>query len=372
MVEHYRVNTYLGDYGAGRTVKTFSLLPGEKTVISVQTYKQTISNKKAIENVLDSFSQESAEDLEQIVESETQSNDLDSTLKVRAWKVSGGVNVTTEKVGAEIDGSFSNSKTTNSSRSTALRQLNSAISKQTQKSSNNRSIEVNTEIGVTSTTSEATSIVRNLENINKSRTLNFVFRQLNQELITITYLDDVSFVFTNGYDEVKKVVKLDGLRDMLIQVLTNAPDADTIFGQVINQLASVYDSTGTRQSFVDKFTESIQNAETSAEEFSSTYWRKDPALSQTAENISVNGIIKNVTKRILPTDSVIVDALLGQGEALDCYNMRLQDIDALASTLENDKTQLGLDIVNEQTTPTEKADKYKVIFGDCCDAAPTV
>ena len=48
--------------------------------------------------------------------------------------------------------------------------------------------------------------------------------------------------------------------------------------------------------------------------------------------IKVPGIIMDVKRRVLPTDSVFCDAVLGQGEALDCYNMRLQDAAALAAS----------------------------------------
>ena len=83
-------------------------------------------------------------------------------------------------------------------------------------------------------------------------------------------------------------------------------------------------------------------------------------------SIDVNGVIKNVTSRVLPTDSVIVDALLGQGEALDCYNMRLQELAATQASLENDKLQLGIDVINAQTTPTDKADKFNMVFKTWC------
>jgi hypothetical protein len=42
----------------------------------------------------------------------------------------------------------------------------------------------------------------------------------------------------------------------------------------------------------------------------------------------VPGIILEVNKNTLRTDSLIVDALLGQGEALDCYSMKVQEADA--------------------------------------------
>lgn len=45
IVEEYTTCSYLGDYGAGRTIKTFSLLPGEKTTITVRTYKEKTTTK---------------------------------------------------------------------------------------------------------------------------------------------------------------------------------------------------------------------------------------------------------------------------------------------------------------------------------------
>ena len=97
-------------------------------------------------------------------------------------------------------------------------------------------------------------------------------------------------------------------------------------------------------------------------------FRKDPNLSSSytpysgANPISVKGIIKNVTHRVLPTDSVIVDSLLGQGEALDCFNLKLQDASVLEAELDNDVTQQKLDIINDITDPAEKAALYKKVF----------
>jgi len=48
-----------------------------------------------------------------------------------------------------------------------------------------------------------------------------------------------------------------------------------------------------------------------------------------------------VDKHTLRTDSIITDTILGQGEALDCFNMRLQNEAALKAELENKQTQLN-------------------------------
>jgi hypothetical protein len=52
MVLHYKVCSYLGDYGAGQTIKTFSLLPGEKMEISIRHFMRNESTKKKTEHIL--------------------------------------------------------------------------------------------------------------------------------------------------------------------------------------------------------------------------------------------------------------------------------------------------------------------------------
>ena len=42
LVETYKLTSFPGDYGAGTTIKTFSLLPKEETEISIRTWKKMI------------------------------------------------------------------------------------------------------------------------------------------------------------------------------------------------------------------------------------------------------------------------------------------------------------------------------------------
>lgn len=92
------------------------------------------------------------------------------------------------------------------------------------------------------------------------------------------------------------------------------------------------------------------------------------------------------------TPSLVTDALLGQGEALDCYNQKLQDAAVVSATLNNEAAEISnqyseqqLTITNEQwetekdrltkaitliesiTDPIERAKMYKKVFTDCCD-----
>ena len=224
---------------------------------------------------------------------------------------------------------------------------------------------------------------------NKSRVLNFVFRQLNQELLTLTYLDDVTFVYSNGYEESRKVAKLDGLKQLLTDILQNSSDVTTIYANILNELSSVYDYNGNRQSFIEEVEEEIVDATNpSTTVGTQTYFRKSASLSQTAEGVTVRGIIKNVTTRVMPTESLVVDSLLGQGEALDCFNLHAQDAEIQRLQFENqlrekditikekeldlktkqlDIMQQQIDIIQQIADPNTRADLYKKVFGNCCD-----
>ena len=57
LVMKMRMASYLGDYGAGQTLSTFSLLPGEKTVIEIRDYRHDETTQSTSQSVLDSYSE---------------------------------------------------------------------------------------------------------------------------------------------------------------------------------------------------------------------------------------------------------------------------------------------------------------------------
>lgn len=146
------------------------------------------------------------------------------------------------------------------------------------------------------------------------------------------------------------------------------PDqVETVKNKIFENLCSIYDHEGTRTSFIEVMNEDLQNCITSGAQTTQSYVRKKKGLSQTYEGITVPGIIVNTTKRVVRTSAVVVDALLGQGEALDCYNQKLQDAATLNATLDNDRLTQMMEVINSIDDPAQKADLYKKVFGDCCD-----
>ena len=202
--------------------------------------------------------------------------------------------------------------------------------------------------------------------------LNFVFRQLLQEYFTITYLNDVSFIYTDGTPESKKVGTLSGLDGLLSSVLQEEY-VDLVKGRIINRLTNITDYEGTRHSFIECVEEKIEtNLKCTClpkiEKETYCYLRKRADLVQLYNDKPVKGIILDVTTRITRTPAVIVEALLGQGEALDCYNMKLQDEATKQAALDNRLIKIAQSTLEDIADPKERAEAYKTIFGECCDS----
>ncbi|MCB0515695.1 MAG: hypothetical protein R2798_03800 [Chitinophagales bacterium] len=376
IVLHYKMCSYLGDYGAGKTLKTFSLLPGEKTTITIRSYQHNEVVASKSENVLDSFSQSSANELQNSIQAETayqnttemsKLNELvatfgvESTGKMSLGFVSGGVKMSNSA-------GFNHTTSLNETMAEQVSNLVNATNSHVSQSNSVREVEVNTNTTTTSISETEQTVTRVLENINKSRVLNFVFRQLLQEYFTITYLDDVHIVYTNGYPESQIVSSLANIDELLEQVVPDQDSRTKISNSIYSYLCNIVDYTGTKVSFIEKVDEDMGNCiDPSAETIKHSYVRKRKDLLQEYNGKTVHGIILDVTNRILRTPSVMVDALLGQGEALDCYNTKLQQAATYQADLENEKMRQAMAIISGITDPLQQAALYKKVFGDCCD-----
>ncbi|MBL4709922.1 MAG: hypothetical protein JKY48_15930 [Flavobacteriales bacterium] len=256
----------------------------------------------------------------------------------------------------------------NESIKTQINVLVNSTSRHTAKSNSRREIDVNTSTASNDVNESEQSITRELENINRSRVLNFVFRQLLQEFMSITYLHDVSFIYSNGYPSQRKSCKLSGLENMLSEVLVNSDAVDKVKNMIYTQLCSIVDYEGSKHSLIEKVTEKFSNCiNPEAGEKDVSYVRVRQDLEQAYNGRAVKGIIMDVTSRILKTPSLVVDALLGQGEALDCYNMKLQEAATVQAELSNKEKEQAMKIIEAIVDPKEKASLYKKVFGDCCE-----
>jgi hypothetical protein len=376
MVLHFKVCSYLGDYGAGQTIKTFSLLPGEKMEIGIKHYLRNEITKKQSQHILDSFSTSSAEELQHTVEAENTftSSTTETESKEKNWNVGGNLGINAGPVSFGAQGGVGGSKTSSFSEAmqNQIKQLDSAISKHVAKADTLRQIDVNTESNTSSISEEEETIKRVIENYNKSRVINFVFRQLLQEFFTITYLNNVTFTYTNGYPESARSCSIADLETMLTELLVDDVAVQAEANKIYTYLCNIVDYTGTKQSFIELVKESNGNCINPTEPAMVTsYVRKRNDLSQTYKDKTVNRIILSTVHRITRTSSLIADAVLGQGEALDCFNQKLQDANAQNAYLGNLELVQKLSMIEEITDPVQRADEYKKVFGACCSTPQT-
>lgn len=346
LVETYRLSNFLGDYGAGRTVGTFSLLPGEKTKISITTYKNSSTTESATSSIFDSYSTSAEDSLESSIQSEN--SDTESKEKTTEWNVEAEASASWGVASASVSGGASGS--TNTAREEFAKNVSAATEKHAQTASAQRDVTVNSTTTSTVETGQETAIEREIQNINVSRALNFVFRQLNQEHISLLHLVDVRVGFFNGYVDTKMEVPIHDLDKLLDYCIRTEADRATVKADILYSLRHVFDYEDKVQSMLvtppRTFTErdnSKRTVETVAR-LTSTY---DPD----GRNITVDGIILSARSVVLRTDAVIIEALLGQANALDDYSIGLQlervrekqlANDAVALEIEERRARLGI------------------------------
>ena len=412
VIEEYKTVSYLGDYGAGKTINTFSLLPGEKTTISIKLFHEKKETKSRSENILDTFSENSADDFEHTLTEESDFTDASTYSDTNTHQHDVTNNISTaitasavikkivdvsvgfsyDRTGFTSDQSVTN---TTSNRTTHTNNLSEAMEKHTNSTNSNREIEINTTSQTTDTQSIEKSTIRNLENPNLNRVLNFVFRQLQQEYVSITYLNNIKIAFTNGHPEKTVVVSINEL-DKLLNAVIKPYYIDMVRDKILHDYLKVENYRNEQIDFLEKV---IYNQITFEEDKKQknppkpvykdiVYYKKKADLEDIYEasggnslNIKVPGVILKVNRNTLRTSSVIVDALLGQGDALDCFNQIQQEAAAEKLQIENNKLQndikameleqqklsLALQIISN-LPPEQQADAFKIMLNNCCNA----
>lgn len=371
LVMRMRIASFLGDYGAGQTLSTYSLLPGEKSVIEIRDFRHNETTRVSSQSVLDSYSETAMDDLQTTIETSVSSgsevSETDVDTMAASTSAEGGVNMLVWDAGGEVSASASSVNTTSQSLTQQVDTLNNAVSHHVQTADTQRQVEVNTDVTSTEVSETETTTTRTLENINRSRVLNFVFRQLLQEFITITYLDDVTLAYSNGYDTSRRTGTLASLDNFLDAVLDGDDNVAAVRSMIYTELCNLTDHTGSKVSFIEQVTEKHANCiEARRDDKEVSYVRKRRDLKQTYKDKSVDGIILNVTHRVLRTPAVMVDAMLGQGTALDCYNEHLQEAAYEGAQLENRRLAQAIEVIDAIADPTEKARLYNHVFGTCC------
>ncbi len=389
-VETFKLTNFPGDYGAGTTVKTFSLLPREITEISVKTWKRTETTTKEASSILDSYTEEKADEFERGVQSENSrfsKIDKSSSYNVKA-SASARWGWGSASVSAGAEGS------TKSTRESSVKNVMNATAKHAQTASAKREVNIDTEherreeIGVETTT------MRTIRNLNVSRTLNFTFRQMNQQFHSILHLTDLKLGFYNGYpgslreyplsDIWHFVYKYMATPDAFIATLKNIiiKEYGTITDDQGKEISGVIDYYGNARALVEEVTFQGNNLpylrviprydDEGAPNGQQKYIMRpeirdeNDQITQQEDGRYVDGIILGNQIVTMKTDGVIVEALMGKVNALDDYSYLYRIEKIRKRKAENDRILEGLNLV-EQLMDAKKFDEavlaYKESFG---------
>ncbi|MBC8334477.1 MAG: hypothetical protein H8E29_04370 [Anaerolineales bacterium] len=371
LVEVYGVSSFLGDYGMGRTVRTFTLLPGESTTIRLKTWQSSKESIKQSSSIIDSHEQSAKDRFTNKVQNET--TDKKTQADTSKWSLEAEAKAKWGWGSASAKGSMSGEY--QSGREQFARSTSEAVGEHANESSSKRELSVTTSTETETEISEETSIERVINNVNMRRVLNFVFRELNQTYTTKVHLKGIYVGFTNEQVGSWRQVPISGLRGLLEEVGSDQMDKDEVAKRILKLAGTVFNANDIPVRVVETInydpiddTIAISPVVFDAEgQFSpptdTQYYRfKQGALAQDNDTNPVEGVLLSEQTIVMRTDSVIVEALLGQADALDNYSMEIQEAAARKETLENERNELLLSTISAIANPKARARAAAALF----------
>ncbi len=398
LIYNCAISSFLGDYGAGATIQTFSLLPGEKTKITIKTYSREETKSQEASSIFDSASQTATTDFEAALQSQRGMTTGLSANQSAYANASAGANIGMDGVGANASVGAGVSGGSSQSLNTFANDVANTLQKYGAVKSSQRDVNVTKSRESTEEKGKEEGLERELFNPNLSRVLNFVFRQLNQEYLTLLHITDVKVAFGNGLDEDYLEVPLHNLDSLLERYINpgmmplknqteGSNSGQSYRGYIKEQILDAFQHTHDYNGKFFNITEEVldpnnPNMPTGIYRFVRKPYKdycldlvkKDPVdLKDKFPDIDkgldhdVEGIIIGKERVIMRTDALIVESLLGQGMALDGFALQMQEQTAREKVLENEKVQLALDIISQKNLTPEQAklaaDLYYKIFG---------
>jgi hypothetical protein len=386
IVEHYRLSSLFGDYGAGKTLAVFSLMPGEETTIYVRSWRRSETTLKQASSIFDSHTEEAAFEFETDLLAETtdKSNASSNNKMYSEYSGSGEINLGLLKT--KHSGKTSDELQLQTARETASKNVAKVTSNHASKASSKREIEVTQEIQQTEAQEFETITERKIKNTNLSRTLNVVTRELNQEFTTYFSLVDVSLAFVNdlGVFELFQIHEIDRMLSKYLPEPAGPAEGATPspFGNVspynfvrqrlIQQINEVYDFQGTRHEFLEEVSLTGDGEDVfrvgEAPANTDTYLRVRRSRRTDEPNpfydpgyVPVDGIVMVESRNTVRTVAAIIDLLLGHGVGLDNYALGMQQEALRRDQLENMKTELALRLIEEGNEAQLEA--FRSLFG---------
>ncbi|MCX4767669.1 hypothetical protein OG562_43305 [Streptomyces sp. NBC_01275] len=381
LVETWELRSHLGDYGLGRTLQTFSLLPGERTTITVQTWRTEAATRDDATSIFDSSDTAAQSRFTNSVSTQTGAayQDQGGWATSVSTSASAGVNVGLWHADFDMEAGFA------ANHQEASRRFSTSVSEaafeHASQVNNSRRQSISSSSSTSTASGTATTVVRELSNTNLRRVLNFVFRELNQTYRTEVVLRDVKVAFCNGRQGSAEIVPLPELGRLLrrhikpehqkeaarfiLALCAQRVDAD---GAAVATVQVGTDPQGVAYQWKPAALKPDGTLEFDGDPLASKVrWRFAPVDGTGRES---RGVVMHRDTVVLRTDNLVVEALLGQADALDPYGCALQALDLLdrqsqtrARDAETRRVTDALALVSAQKDD-ERVDAWQKIFPD--------
>lgn len=371
LIEVYGFSSFMGNYGVGRTVRTFTLLPGEETKISMKTWRSSEATFQEASSIVDSQSEAASERFADKVQDETSVKSNQS--KKEHWYVEAEASASCGFASASVKGGGGGEY--QSGREEFAKRASEATSEHAREASSKRDTSVSSSSEMSVKSGEETMTERVIKNVNMRRTLNFVFRELNQAYDTLVHLKDIRIAFTNGrqgsYDEapvsalrpfLDKYVapaQVNAVAQMVLRVIGTVFNDQDAPVRAIERFEMTPDGTGWTRSAAAPVAGNFPVPPSDGSWF---YRFRRGALEQEGATSPVDGIVQKRNRIVMRTDSVIIEALLGQSDALDSYAMMVQEAAAQSRVLANTRETQAQAMLAAIADPQQRAAAYAAMF----------
>jgi len=370
LVETWELRSFLGDYGLGRTLQTFSLLPGERTTITTHTWRTEAATRDDASSIFDSSDTAAQTRFTSSLARESGSAFQDQG----GWAVSVATSASASANWGIVSGSASMSAGFNANHQESsqryARSVSQSASEHAAQVNNSRRQSVESSSTTSTESGAETTTVREISNTNLRRVLNFVFRELNQSYNTYVVLRDIQVAFFNGNVGSVEIVPLSEIGRLVTRHINPARQAEVAravlrlcvqrqdaFGGLVTTLQIGSNPDGVRYDWQPAELEANGELSFRGDVLSSDVrFRFRPgALSHDPDGHEITGVIMNRSDVVLRTDNLVVEALLGQADALDPYAaavqaLDLRDRDAQVGTRQGEARRItdALDLVAAQ------------------------
>ena len=345
------IRSYTARPRPANIIKTHSLFPGEKAIITVETFRKENQSISQTTSVID----ETSEDAERNLADEANFENSSSDERTRESSYSYGINAKATWGWGSAGGSYNASNTGKSVAKRTSKNISKALRRQVSKVSNNRSINIETSSTKNVEESNRYSIVRTIENINVSAPLNFWFRQLNQTSVSLTSMTDCRLIISWDLESLPIVTNLESFPDVFRKEFVKKTKGDIdkitsdLYGDVLKVLEG-FGAAGVEDTSLIERSEYVDDPKIPRyqikEELGGYYTPKDGLGFP--EKLPFYGLLTNVDINTIKTEGVHVDCFIAQeSNGLDHYSETLQEESGISQSLTNRHKNLLCTVVEE-------------------------